>query len=1246
MQKHFLGTLILAVLATVTLSARETWNFNSDWCLSVGDTTASAVSFDDSKWQRVTLPHAWNEDEAFKVLIDDLSDTIVWYRKHFALTGVAGHRYFLEVEGVRQAGIFYVNGKKVGMHENGITAFGLDITDFVQEGANVIAVRTDNAWDYREKETNAKFQWNDHNFNANYGGMPKNVWLHRTGEVYQTLPLYRNLGTIGTYVYAKDFDIAGRAATIHAESEVRNGLQRSVAVAYRVTVIDKDGKAVNQWQSEAVTIGAGKTALVGAEARCTDLHFWSWGYGYLYDVRTELVVDSEVVDAVVTRTGFRKTAFGEGKIWLNDRVLMMHGYAQRTSNEWPGVGMSVPAWLSDYSNDLMVQSGGNLVRWMHTCPWKQDVESCDRVGLIQAMPAGDAEKDREGKQWHQRVEAMRDAIIYNRNNPSILFYESGNAGISEKHMLAMKALRDKYDPYGGRAIGCREMLAIDCAEYGGEMLYINKSKKHPMWQMEYCRDEGLRLYWDEYSYPYHQEGAGPLYRGKPAKEYNRNQDQFAVELVRRWYDYWLERPGRGKRVNSGGTKIIFSDTNTHCRGEENYRRSGVTDAMRIAKDGFWAHQVMWDGWVTPEQDHTYIVGHWNYADTVKKPVYVVSSGEDVELRLNGKKLDITPRRDYQFLFTFEDVAFAPGTLEAISYRDGKEVSRYVIETAGAPAGLRLTPITNPLGWKADGADMALVEVEVVDKQGRRCPLDNRMIHWTVSGPAEYRGGIAKEHSALSSQPSAGSTNYILSPDLPVECGVNRVLVRSTTKAGNVTISVSAEGLKKQSITLRTEAIDTKDGLSTYIPSRVLAGRLGRGETPSSPSYRDEVVTVGVREVQTETNDTIAAASFDDNEYSFWQNDGQLATAAITYVLDKPAAICDIALKLGDWKSRQYPLQVFAGEKMVWEGWTNVSLGYVHLTIDEPVKADTYTIKMVGPTRKMDLSNQVGELAGGKTNKLEGGKTGKGTLKIIEVDFLERATKSSASTYMLPPEREIVTVPYEAPKPPKKPSIAEGVVWPNGAKLAVSLTFDDGLLEHYTVVYPLLKELGLRGTFWIIGRDIDKQRARKEASPMTWEQIKEMSKAGQEIANHTYTHKDLEKLSLDEARVEIEKGDAAVFKQIGKHTKALAFPSNHKNDSLVMMVEQMGYYPRMEQQSFGGKKLTSEEAFDKLMRSKIKHGGWLVTMTHGISVGYDAFENPELFEQCIRKLAEMQAEGKIWIAPFSEVMEYIKLKGEK
>ena len=764
-----LSVLMLTVVPMDMVATRQKLNFNSAWRLQVGDfPDAVRADFDDSRWRQVTLPYAFNGDEAFRKDIVDLTDTIVWYRKKFTVLAEASapsaraesllftdeQKYFIEFEGVRQGADFYLNGHHLGLSENGVMACGFDLTPYIKIGENVLAVRCDNSWTYRSREYESRYQWNDRNFNANYGGIPKNVWLHVTGKLYQTLPLYSNLGTTGTYVYATDFDIAGHKAVIHVESQVRNDDTKAHDVALMFTLTDADGNLVAREEGqEYIHIKPGETVSLKTASEVSNLHFWSWGYGYLYIVESrlkEVVPNGERIeyhDLVITRTGFRKTRFGEGKIWLNDRVLMVHGYAQRTSNEWPGVGLSVPAWLSDYSNGLMVESGGNLVRWMHVTPWKQDIESCDRVGLLQAMPAGDAEKDVEGPRWQQRTALMRDAIIYNRNNPSILFYESGNESISREHMLEMKQIRDTYDPYGGRAIGSREMLDINEAEYGGEMLYINKSKKHPMWAMEYCRDEGLRKYWDAYSYPFHPEGDGPLYRGQPAIDYNHNMDAFAVEMVRRWYDYWRERPGTGTRVSSGGVKIVFSDTNTHHRGESNYRMSGVTDAMRIPKDAFYAHQVMWSGWVEPEKPQTYIIGHWNYDKTLKKPVYVVSTADEVELFLNGQSLG-KGRQSYRYLHIFDDVAYEPGSLEAV----GSDGSRYRLETAGEPFQLRLKAIENPEGTKADGADMVLFEVEVVDKEGRRCPLDDRQVSFSLWGEAQWIGGIGTRHNKEMQRP--------------------------------------------------------------------------------------------------------------------------------------------------------------------------------------------------------------------------------------------------------------------------------------------------------------------------------------------------------------------------------------------------------------------------------------------------------------------------------------------------------------
>ncbi len=1003
----FVAMLALVLALDAGAVERKKLNFNADWLLCVGDEPeATKSTFNDNQWKRVTLPYAFNGDEAFRKDIVDLTDTICWYRKHFKLPkeDLQG-KVFIEFEGVRQGADFYLNGHHLGFSENGVMACGFDLTPYIKEGENVLAVRCDNSWTYLSREYDSRYQWNDRNFNANYGGIPKNVYLHITDKLYQTLPLYSNLGTTGTYVYATDFGYSWprhlnkRVATIHAESQVKNDDSKPRTFRMTMCLRDREGKMQFYTESEVVTLQPGETTTLHAANTTTgDLHLWSWGYGYLYTVETSLEENDESFDQVITRTGFRKTEFKDGKIWLNDRVLMVHGYAQRTSNEWPGVGLSVPAWLSDYSNGLMVESGANMVRWMHVTPWKQDIESCDRVGLPQAMPAGDAEKDVDGARWEQRKALMRDAIIYNRNNPSILFYESGNESVSRDHIMEMKAIRDQYDPHGGRAVGSREMLDIDESEYGGEMLYINKSKKHPMWAMEYCRDEGLRKYWDEQSYPYHKEGDGPLYRNQPAREYNHNMDQFAVEMVRRWYDYWRERPGTGTRVSSGGVKIVFSDTNTHHRGESNYRTSGVTDAMRIPKDAFFVHQVMWNGWVEPETPKTYIIGHWNYDASVVKPVYVVSTADSVELFLNGRSLGKGKQR-YRYLFTFENVPFEPGTLEAVA-SDG---SRYKLETAGEPYQLKLTAMENPEGTKADGADMVLFQVEVLDKQGRRCPLDDRMVNFELKGEAQWVGGIAVRNNQSLQRPDDNrpeglldaaatkniSDNYVGATSLPVECGVNRVLVRTTTKAGVIRLTAQAEGLTKAEIKVKTKRVKSDDLLLQLS----LKGSLVRGETPLTPSYTELASGVKIVSAKAGYDSDHASRSFDDNELSEWKNDGRLSTAWITYKLEREAVVDDICMKLTGWRLRSYPLEIYAGQTLIWSGETERSLGYVHLKPIQRITTDEITVRLKSAGKDEDAFGGIVEVTEPAAGELDlfkakqGGDT-KNELRIVEIEFLE------------------------------------------------------------------------------------------------------------------------------------------------------------------------------------------------------------------------------------------------------------------
>ena len=441
-------------------------------------------------------------------------------------------------------------------------------------------------------------------------------------------------------------------------------------------------------------------------------------------------------------------------------------------------------------------------------------------------------------------------------------------------------------------------------------------------------------------------------------------------------------------------KIVFSDTNTHHRGESNYRTSGVVDAMRIPKDAFYAHQVMWDGWVSPENERTHIIGHWNYQPGTKKPVYVVSTADEVELFINGKNLGMG-ERSFEWLFTWPSVNFEPGKLEAVS-SDG---SCAVLETVGEPYELKLTAIENPEGFKADGADMALIQVEVVDKQGRRCPLDDRQVNFHVNGEVRWIGGIATRDNKQfqiddpnpdkklldSANKKNLSDNYVGHESLPVECGVNRVLLRSTTTPGIVEIAVQADGVKPAYLTLNTQKPEDNP-----LPSLTLKPRLRRGETPTTPSYTDCRVSVGIADVKAGSNAAEAKNSIDDNELTEWKSDGKRENAWITYCMERKAAISEITLKLTGWRQKCYPLEVYAGKEKVWEGITPATLGYVHLTIAQPVAAKELTIKMVSPVQDSKKFGTVKELAGGVANEMDRMKSEKGKteLRIVEADLME------------------------------------------------------------------------------------------------------------------------------------------------------------------------------------------------------------------------------------------------------------------
>lgn len=234
-------------------------------------------------------------------------------------------------------------------------------------------------------------------------------------------------------------------------------------------------------------------------------------------------------------------------------------------------------------------------------------------------------------------------------------------------------------------------------------------------------------------------------------------------------------------------------------------------------------------------------------------------------------------------------------------------------------------------------------------------------------------------------------NYIRALSLPVECGVNRVLVRSTVTPGTISLTAVADGLRPVVTELTTAVVDCKDGLSTYAPGMRLPLNLDRGETPLTPSYQDVRRTIQVKSVQVGSNKADAGKAINDNERTEWKSDGSKENAWATFNLTENARVDEIAIKLTGWRNKVYPLAIYADHQKVWEGITYATLGYVHIDIPKAVKSGRITIKMLGPSQNSNKFGEVKELAGGATGELDRMITAKGKteLRIVEVDFLQK-----------------------------------------------------------------------------------------------------------------------------------------------------------------------------------------------------------------------------------------------------------------
>ena len=448
--KHILALGLIVPL----FASAQTFSLNADWRFAKAPQTiplaqakasvetagvkVESAAFDDSAWEVVSVPHAINALDSFDNRAVDEGEASLWrgmafYRKRFALPRMENvkwkmeneeRKFFISFETVRQTIYVWVNGQMVGYYEAGIAPVCFDVTDFVKAGENLLVVATDNCAARGTKlftlETmpghepgdmsGRGYQWNTTDFNEVQGGLVGNATLHVKPKTYLTLPYYNNLKTVGTYVTAKDFDLASGSATVVVKAEVRSECKMENGEwKIRATVVEPvTGKVLGESLSpRAATVrrarDAGVRFLTAVEADAYDekplrtgfkgpettvltvevpakgLVFWSPDTPQLYDVKVELVGGGSVMDCETIRTGFRQVAYDaeKGGLLINGKNVWLTGYAQRATDEWAAIGVA-PDWLQDFDAQLIRASNANFVRWMHVAPKPAPVRAFDK----------------------------------------------------------------------------------------------------------------------------------------------------------------------------------------------------------------------------------------------------------------------------------------------------------------------------------------------------------------------------------------------------------------------------------------------------------------------------------------------------------------------------------------------------------------------------------------------------------------------------------------------------------------------------------------------------------------------------------------------------------------------------------------------------------------------------------------------------------------------------------------------------
>ncbi len=398
---RLLFILLTLVGSISSTKARTVELFDHGWLFALdpkGD--QQAVGVDDSQWRRLDLPHDWAIEGDFSASAPSgagggaLPGGTGWYRKHFSIQKpTEGQRVFIAFDGVYMNSTVYVNGQLVGNRPYGYSSFEYDITHCLKEGNNVVAVKVDNS-----DQPNSRWY--------SGCGIYRHVWLT------QTEPLH--FKRWATQVMT---DVKGN---VTINTQYADDAARGQIPVIRHTIFDRQGR----------TVATSKGKALSQKLKVSKPHLWSIGDGYIYKVKSELLVDGKVVDQAETTTGFRSVRFDTKGFWLNGKNIKLNGVCEHHD-----LGALGAAFNEDAMHRKLFklrEMGVNALRCTHNPPAPEVLNMCDTMGIVVVDESFDMWRRKKSQrdyarffdEWHERD--LTDLVLRDRNHPSIIAWSVGN----------------------------------------------------------------------------------------------------------------------------------------------------------------------------------------------------------------------------------------------------------------------------------------------------------------------------------------------------------------------------------------------------------------------------------------------------------------------------------------------------------------------------------------------------------------------------------------------------------------------------------------------------------------------------------------------------------------------------------------------------------------------------------------------------------------------------------------------------